>query len=365
MIKEKATEIKQKQLFAVSYGGGLLATTALLTVILFLSGCIQDIGDGNQDINGSNQVLLDNSDQELLGNFDGLIDSNDVFENNSDSDSFETEYVGKIVPECELENVDKNLCYLNFAVKTNDVTYCYNAISHRDIPECITQYAMQTNNPQACTTKYKFTNRMRFFEITNDYRYQCYFDYAFSKNDVSTCNLIDENQNEEAKLLKGYCIAVFSEDLNACSGLEVSHYLKSKHELIQGDCLIEIAKRTKNASICEYALNKENGPYGQYVDERMNGVFFSDCYNKVAPAVGDRNLCEKSTTYPYKYIPCVGAFIQPDEVTEFCNTYKPDYVMNYNMKVQCVKDLVTGKQLSFCESITDDTYKQQCIDALN
>ncbi|NOR85963.1 hypothetical protein GQ473_07680 [archaeon] len=278
-------------------------------------------------------------------------------------DSTDVYNLTELILNCESGLVDKNECYLDVAVKMRNVSYCLNVTSQRFIPECITQYAIMTDNVTACTTKYRFVDNARMVSYTNAYRYKCYYDYAFAKEDRSVCELM-EPQNEEAKLLKNYCFAVFDEDVDACSRLEVDYYIRDEYDSVQGDCRIEVAIRTKDVTICESALENEDGPYGVYLDRRMDGVFLTDCYSKVAPIVGDRSLCERAKPYPYKYIPCVGAFILPEEVTDFCDTYKPDFIFSYNMGVQCVKDLVVGNDCSFCDGIMDESYNAQCVGAI-
>ncbi len=309
----------QKQIF----------TALLIFSIIFLSGCTQS---------------KDN------------IDTINTF-------SIDTIYPTGLIPQCESGLIDRDSCYLDTAIRTRNVSYCLNVNSQRSIPECITQYAIKTDDVTACTTSYMMTDRSRMRVLTNDYRYRCYYDYAFAEGDRSICNLM-EPQNEEAKLLKSYCLAVFDEDTDACSQLEVDYYIRDDYDSIQGDCHIEVAKRKKDATICGSALEREDGPYGLYLDRRMDGVFKTDCYSKVAPAVNNRTLCDKAKTYPYRYIPCVGAFIQPEEVTDFCNTYKPDFISGYNMDVQCVKDLVAGKDNTFCNRIGNQNYKIQCLNSL-
>lgn len=277
--------------------------------------------------------------------------------------SIDTIYPTGLIPQCESGLMGKDSCYLDTAIRTQNVSYCLKVNSQRSIPKCITQYAIRTDNVTACTTSYMMTDRSHMRVLTNDYRYRCYYDYAFAKEDRSICELI-EYQNEEAKLLKNYCLAVFDEDTDACSKLEVNYYIRNTYDKIQGDCQIKVAIRTEDATLCESALEKENGPYGLYLDRRMDGVFLSDCYSKVASAVDNRTLCDRSKSYPYKYIPCVGAFIQPEEVTDFCNTYKPDFIFSYNMDAQCVKALVAGKDNSFCNSIEDRKDRTQCLDTL-
>ncbi|MBW6451897.1 MAG: hypothetical protein K0B02_04180 [DPANN group archaeon] len=275
----------------------------------------------------------------------------------------ENTYITGLIPQCESGLVDKDLCYLDIAIQTKNVSYCFNVGSVNLILECITRYAIKTKNPNICTTSYRVTDSSRVNKFTNDYRYKCYYHYALETDDKSICEFI-EPQNEEAKLLKKYCLAIFDKNIDACSSLEVDYYISNKYDKIQGDCLIEVAIRTKDAKLCEYALLLENGPYGVYLDRRMDGVFISDCYSKVAEAVGDKGLCENAITYPYKYIPCVGTFIQPEEVTDFCNTYTPDYILSYNMDTQCVKDLVLGKDNHFCDNIIDKSDKIQCFDTV-
>jgi len=277
--------------------------------------------------------------------------------------SIDTTYPTGLIPQCESGLIDKNSCYLDTAINTKNVSYCLNVNSQRSIPECITTYAIKTDNVTACTTSYMFTDNARMISLTNDYRYKCYYDYAFAKKERAICNLI-ELQNEEAKLLKSYCFAVFDKDTDACSKLEVNYYLRNEYDQIQGDCQIEVAIRTKDATLCESALENEKGPYGPYLDRKMDGVFLTDCYSKVAPAVNNKNLCDNSNTYPYKHIPCIGAFIQPEEVTDFCNTYKPNFITGYNMDAQCVKNLVSGKDNSFCNNIQDRKDRIQCLDTL-
>ena len=292
----------------------------------------------------------------------GCTQSSETFDSEN-TFSIDTTYPTGLIPQCESGLIDKDSCYLDTAVRTRNVSYCLKVNSQRDIPECITQYAIKTDNVTACTTSYMFTDRSRMRVLTNDYRYKCYYDYAFAKSDRSICTLM-EPQNEEARLLKNYCLAVFDEDTDACSRLEVDYYIRADYNQIQGDCQIEVAIRKKDATICGSALEKENGPYGLYLDRRMDGVFLTDCYSKVAPAVDNRSFCERGKPYPYKYIPCVGAFIQPEEVTDFCNTYKPDFIFSYNMDAQCVKDLVAGKDSTFCNSIDNQKDKIQCLDTL-
>ncbi|NOQ55673.1 MAG: hypothetical protein GQ477_02590 [Nanohaloarchaea archaeon] len=277
--------------------------------------------------------------------------------------SLDTTYKTGLIPQCESGLIDRDSCYLDIAIKTRNVSYCFKVNGQESIPGCITRYAIKTDDVTACTTSYMFTDRSRMRTLTDDYRYRCYYDYAFAKDDRSICNLMDP-QNEEAKLLKSYCLAVFVKDTDACSNLEVDYYLRDRYDKIQGDCHIDIAKKTKDVTLCDSALEKENGPYGPYFDRQMDGVFISDCYSQVAPAVDNKDLCDKAKTYPYKYIPCVGAFIQPGEVTDFCSTYRPDFIFSYNMDAQCVKDLVAEKDISFCSNIQDRKDRIQCLDTL-
>lgn len=263
--------------------------------------------------------------------------------------------------------LEKNLCLKSLAVQNKNLALCDKISNQTRRDECYRELAEGLNDFKICN------------KISLEYlRISCFLNIGIANNDLKICDFAGKERNHCYK-----SVAIALKDKSICERIDVDYFnrpscfsscaienndldlCKSVKDFTPREyCILEIAKKRGDASICDLSHSKEK------------------CFYEVATSHKDIDICEKIKE-KYKHDECVSFVAISSREPELCKRLKgysplstvspapgePFVEKHEKISVEDEQVLNTcysrtakaAKDKKICQNIKDRTLRDTCI----